>query len=761
MAAGWTGLRGRLAIPALLLVALAVVLTIWAARQSALAAPPAAAQLDAGGLDRPPGFVGGEVCAGCHTRESALWRDSHHAAAMAVPSAESIKGAFDGRSFAGPVGTTRFFQRDGRYVIATPGPDGRVQDFPVAYSFGVYPLQQYLLALPGGRLQAFQLAWDSRPAREGGQRWFDLYPDRKAPNGGPFWTGLALNWNYMCAGCHSTALRRNLDPATLTFHSRWSDVDVACEACHGPGERHVAAANAGRSVAGTLLPLVDHGGGHWGGFDPMTGIRQWSGAKRGDAELTVCAPCHSRGRPISDEVAIGAPLLDGHEIELLSPGVYFPDGQVDDEAFEYGSFLQSKMHAAGVTCSDCHDPHGLKLRAEGNAVCAQCHDAARFDTPSHSHHPAGSSGSQCIACHMPSRNFMSIHGRHDHSLRIPRPDLAGASDSPDACTGCHSGRTRQWAGVQLRSWYPHLPEDRHAGALMVEARAGTADAALATLAATPSANVMLRATALAELGGDPHADGLAAVKAGLADNDPIVRLGALRALASAAPAVRRALLWPLLADPVKAIRIDAARLLAVVPPSSLTEAQQAALARVTAEWVASQMLSADRPESAFNIAALRLDQGRDDEAEAGFRQSLRIDPSFVPALLDLADLYRAQKRDDQGELLLRRAVSLEPANPDAGYALALTEIRLGKRDEAAEVLRGVLRRRPAYADGAYALALLDEAAGRLDEAAAVVDAATRDGAANDNLLALGARLARARGDGVAAARYEGLLKRSH
>jgi tetratricopeptide (TPR) repeat protein len=746
----------RLATGAALAIVVMLLLALWLARQPALASSPEMAPAFAGGVDHPPGFVGSDACASCHAAETSQWRGSHHAAAMQLPTAETVQGAFDGRSIAGPDGETRFFQRDGRYVIATAGPDGKSGEFTVAYSFGVYPLQQYLLALPGGRLQAFQIAWDSRPASAGGQRWFDLDPDRKAPGGGPFWTGPGLNWNYMCAGCHSTALQRGLDPGTLTFHSRWSDIDVACEACHGPGARHIAAAKGGGSVAGTLLPLADHGGGKWSAFDPATGIRRWTGPKRLDTELVVCAPCHSRGRPIADAVAIGAPLLDSHEIELLSPGIFHPDGQIDDEDFEYASFLQSRMHGAGVTCSDCHEPHGLKLRAAGNAVCGQCHDAARFDVTTHSHHSVGSTGAQCTACHMPSHSYMSVDVRHDHSLRIPRPDLGEASGSPDACTSCHNGRSRQWAAGQLRAWFGQLPEDRHAGELMATARAGAADSALGVLATTPSANIMLRATALSQLGANPRANGLAAVRIGLGDADPIVRLGALRALSTADPGVRRGLLWPLLADRIKAIRINAARLLAVVPASSLTPAEQAELGRVTSEWIDSQRLLADRPESAFNIATLRLDQGHDDEAEAGFRQSLKIDPTFLPALLNLADLYRIEKRDQEAETLLRRAVGLEPANADAGYALALAEIRLGRRDDAAQTLRGVLHTAPGYADAAYGLALLDEAAGRLDEAATVLDAALHVNRGNATMIALAARIARARADAAAAAKYDAL-----
>jgi tetratricopeptide (TPR) repeat protein len=348
---------------------------------------------------------------------------------------------------------------------------------------------------------------------------------------------------------------------------------------------------------------------------------------------------------------------------------------------------------------------------------------------------------------------MQVHIRHDHSLRIPRPDLDAANDSPNACTSCHTDHTAQWATAQLKSWFGHLPEDHHEGALLLAARGGVVDSAAIAFAAAPSSNAMLRASILSYLGENTSAKSLDATRAGLHDADPLIRFGALRALTNAAPSVRYDLAWSLLADPVKAIRIDAARLLAVIPQMSLSAAQRAQLARTTSEWVESQKEIADRPESAFNIATLRLDQGDAAEAEEGFRTSLKIDGDFVPTLLNLADLYRSESRDDEAESLLRRAVHVDPGNADAGYALALTQIRLNRRDDAARILRDVLRRTPDYANAAYALALLDETAGQLDEAASVLAAATRHGPSNSALISLGLRIARGRNNAADIARY--------
>ena len=148
------------------------------------------------------------------------------------------------------------------------------------------------------------------------------------------------------------------------------------------------------------------------------------------------------------------PFLDAYLPALLEPGLYHSDGQIDGEVYEYGSFLQSRMHAASVTCSDCHDPHSLKLRAEGNALCAQCHLPERFDLSAHHNHEPGSAGAQCVNCHMPTKTYMVVDARRDHSIRVPRPDLSISLGTPNACTPCHADRPAQWAAEAVAGWYP-------------------------------------------------------------------------------------------------------------------------------------------------------------------------------------------------------------------------------------------------------------------------------------------------------------------
>jgi len=408
--------------------------------------PPDAGKSVAAAALPAPRFVGASACATCHAKETEAWRGSDHDLAMQVADARSVLGNFDNAAFEG----TRFVARDGKFFVNTEGPDGKRADFEIKYTFGVRPLQQYLIELPGGRMQAFGLAWDARAKEQGGQRWFNLYPGRKLkPGDALHWTGIEQNWNFQCAECHSTNLRKNFDAPSAAFHTTWSEINVACEACHGPASNHVAWAKkeggaASYEAKGLPIALDERKGIAWTlAAGAPTASR--SAPRTTAREIDACGRCHARAARFSDDWRDGGAYGDTHRRALLSESLYWPDGQMRDEVYNWGSFLTSRMHAQGVTCSDCHDPHSLKLRAPGNAVCAQCHSAATFDDEGHTHHAKGTSGAQCAACHMPTTTYMVVDPRHDHSFRIPRPDLSVSLGVPNACNRCHQKKTPQWA----------------------------------------------------------------------------------------------------------------------------------------------------------------------------------------------------------------------------------------------------------------------------------------------------------------------------
>lgn len=656
----------------------------------------------------PPSFVGRQTCAGCHAEQDRLWQGSHHDLAMQEATEATVLGRFDGATLTHSGITTTFFRRGGRFFARTDGPDGQLHDYPIAYTFGVTPLQQYLIELPGGKLQALGATWDSRPASEGGQRWYHLYPEETIPAGDPLhWTGPNQRWNSMCAECHSTGLKKGYQPAEDRYETTWSEIDVSCEACHGPGSNHVgwAKGDRGDSRKGFGVQLKDPGRASWIP-DPKTGNGRRLAPAVATQEIDTCGRCHARRSPIAETAEPGQPLLDSHLPVLLDEGLYFADGQIREEVFEHGSFLQSRMHKAGVTCSDCHEPHSLKLRAEGNALCGRCHSPAKFDTPDHHRHAS----SQCVDCHMPARTYMGVDARRDHSLRIPRPDLTVKIGTPNACTGCHEDRSPAWAAQQVASWSgssprPHYGEAIHAG------RAGLpgAEEALAALAGDPEQPAIARATALSLLRSHrSHAgSALPVLQRSLDDPDPLVRLAAVTAAEGLDPAERPRLIGSRLRDPVRATRIEAARVLAALPPEMLGLAGfQAALA----EYRQAQEVNADRPESRLNLSWLRAREGDLAGAEAELEAALRLDPSSVAARVNLADLRRQQGRDAEGERLLLRAAELAPGDARVRYALGLLLIRTGRMAEAVDQLGRAARldpREPLYTY-AYGLAVNPE-----------------------------------------------------
>jgi len=482
-----------------------------------------------------PAFVGRQVCAECHADQNRLWQGSHHDLAMQVASEQTVLGDFDNATFTNFGVTSRFFRHGDSYRVQTDGPDGKLHDYEVKYTFGVTPLQQYLIEFPGGRLQALSVAWDSRPEAEGGQRWFHLYPDEKIAHDDELhWTAISQNWNSRCAECHSTHLQKNYDPQSRTFNTRWSEIDVSCEACHGPGSEHIAwarrkpAQQAGDKNRGLTLLLDEREGVSWR-IAPGSDHAQRSKARDTDHEIEMCARCHSRRSPISKNYIHGEPLLDHYLPSLLEEGMYFADGQIQDEVYVYGSFIQSRMYHAGVTCSDCHEPHSLKLRKPGNGVCLQCHLAAKYDRIGHHHHKSDTAGARCAECHMPTRTYMGVDVRRDHSLRIPRPDLSDRLGTPNACLHCHKNQDTVWAVQQTERWYGHQPVgfQRFAGALAAarngEPSAGTALQHLVQDTATPD---IARATAIAALGEYLTPEALAVFQMALTDRNALVRASA-------------------------------------------------------------------------------------------------------------------------------------------------------------------------------------------------------------------------------------------
>ncbi len=709
-----------------------------------------------------------QACVRCHAEQTERWQGSHHDLAMDEANEATVLGDFSGATFDYAGTTTSFFRRDGAFFARTDGPDGELADYEIAYVFGVTPLQQYLVAFPRGRYQALSVVWDTRPATEGGQRWVHLYPeDEEIDYQDPLhWTGVYQNWNQQCAECHSTNLEKKYDADADSYDTTWSEIDVSCEACHGPGSVHaewaeqVEAGDAeGDPAAGLMVDLGDSSGGVWE-IDAPTGIAVRSAPRSSAAELDACGRCHARRSPIDADYQHGRALLDSHRLALLDEGLYHADGHILDEVYVYGSFVQSKMHRAGVSCGDCHDPHRLEI-ADPDATCARCHLTSKFADPAHHFHPPvppneTSEGASCVGCHMPARVYMAVDSRRDHGFRIPRPDLSLELGTPNACSDCHADKSVEWAADAFAEWYGDVDSRRPSFARALDAGRRDLPAArglLAEVAADPAMPAIARGTALALARSRPFLVDPEALRAGLADPEPLVRLGAVRGAEAADPGSWPELLAPNLDDPVRAVRIDAARTLAQLPAEAIPETQRPSFELALAEYLDAQEVNADRPDGRLNLGLTYAVQGRTAEAEAAYLKALELDPWFNPAAVNLADLYRTTGRDAEGEALLRRCLERTPGDAGLRHTLGLNLVRLGRPREALAELARAAELAPEQPRYAYVYGVALHSGGDTARALEVLAEAYREHPGDPELLSALATLSRDAGQVAEARKY--------
>ena len=580
-----------------------------------------------------------------------------------------------------------------------------------------------MIELESGRLQALSIAWDTRKRPDGGQRWFHLYPDEKITHTDELhWTRPSFNWNGMCAECHSTNLQKNYDSNADAFKTSWSEIDVSCEACHGPASNHLSWANKNsgwekfKDNKGLVVLLDERNDVHWV-FNEKTGSASRSQERQTEKEIEVCAQCHSRRSSITDNYQPGKPFFDHYMPRLLDEDMYFSDGQIQDEVYVYGSFLQSKMYHKGVTCSDCHEPHSLQLRQEGNGVCLQCHAAKKFDSKKHHFHEEDSTGALCAECHMPTRDYMVVDPRHDHSIRIPRPDLSVLLGTPNACNQCHEDKSVTWAAARVKQWYGKSFKGYQQYAHALDAgrngkiKAGVMLAEQISNIETPN---ITRASAISLLPPYLDASSVAVLQKGLKDENAMVRLASISVLDGIPQALLVQLVFPLIDDPVRSVRIEAARVLASVPVGQLQGEQLKNYKHAMNEYINSQMVNADRPEAQLNLGNFYAAKGDVDKAITAYKKAIKLEDVFVPAYINLADLYRRQENDTEAENVLRKAIKIAPDNIDAYFALGLSLVRQKKNDEALKMLQRAAGFETSNAHYVYVYAVALNSTGKKD-----------------------------------------------
>jgi tetratricopeptide (TPR) repeat protein len=649
---------------------------------------------------------------------------SHHELAMQVASADTVLGDFDNASFNYFDTTTKFYRRGEDFYVLTADASGTDREFRIAYAFGLEPLQQYLIEFPGGRLQTLAYTWDSRPESEGGQRWFHIYPDEFiAPDDVLHWTGIQQNWNYMCAECHSTNLQMGFDAASDSFNTTWSEISVGCEACHGPGSTHVDLVNADSSNGekGFEVNLDDRAGTSWI-MNPDTGIAQRSEARmRPQQQPEACGRCHSRRGIMTPDYEYGQPLAHTHMPALLDADLYFADGQILDEVYVYGSFVQSKMYQAGVTCSDCHNPHSAELvgGANPNEVCAQCHMRTKFASVEHAAHIPEQAG--CVDCHMTSQTYMVVDDRRDHSFRVPRPDLTESVGSPNACNDCHADQDTAWAIAAVDSWRgPDASPPKHFATALSASRQGFGNAELLEVVSNSEYPGIARATAVSALSQPFGGSEYQVLQDELGNPDPLIRIAALRQVRSLPPELRMRLQGArLLDDPVRTVRIEAAATYAGM--SDLLPVKEArAWPRAESELRVAYGSLANRPEALSALATFELDEQNIEKAVALYEQALRIEPHAVMARANLADILRRMGEEGRAEELLRQGLALDASNAALHHALGLSLVRSGDSEAALFALQKAMEFAPDNARHAYVYGVALNSLGRAQEAIEVL-----------------------------------------
>lgn len=644
-------------------------------------------------ISASPDFAGTGTgaCADCHQSQHQSWLDSHHAKAMLLPNETSVEGNFENQTFKHKEVTSRFYRRDKQFLIDIQEPGKKAQTYPVAYTFGFYPLQQYLIKTEKGHYQAYDVAWDARSKEQGGQRWFKLLPDEDTGPDSPFnWSKQLNNWNSRCADCHSTGLKKNFDEETLSFDTTWKDINVACESCHGEGSEHVklaktgklseASAHSNRGFAVSLKAAIPF---HWSDGAAIARAPDLSAAKAvQQSQINACGGCHSRRQPIA-ESGTAQDYHDRYRLSLLQEPLYKANGDIQDEVFVLGSFLQSKMYQAGVTCTHCHEAHSGEVKLQGNAVCSQCHQPAVFDTKAHHKKTPGTEDSECVDCHMPETVYMGVDARRDHRFSIP-----GQNNETDRYTALND---------QARMANPRALRD------------------ISEYVLSQSMPEIRRATLLGLSGHVPSRLTLETIVQSLKSDSALVRSAAADSSRFLPLDVRWQVLEPLINDPSASVRFSVAELLAPVY-SQLQAADAISLSGLLDEHREQLDLVADAPSGQAAIASFELALGNVEAAIAALKTALEIEQTYLPAWLNLADIYRRTGDKEAEKSCLETALALDENNSAVQHAYGLYLVRQQKPEAALPHLRRATEVEPTEMQFFYVYAVALESLGEVSEA---------------------------------------------
>ncbi len=633
-------------------------------------------------------------CVNCHEEQVALWQQSDHAKAMMLPTKENVLGNFNNASLNHYGQQVKFYQKGGEYWIAIGQPD-ELDHFKVAYTFGHYPLQQYLVATENGKLQVIPYAWDSQDKAEGGQRWYSMYPDEQiTPDDRLHWQQPLQNWNGMCADCHSSGLTRNYNTTTDTFNTDYTEINVGCQSCHGDMSMH--ADNPSLPTLHTPLPK-----GIWK-RDAQETVASWQGEVRDPERMDTCYACHSLRSPLTDGINPNQPFFDQFTPSLLNTNLYHADGQIKEEVYVYGSFQQSKMYQAGVGCHDCHDPHSMKLKVPGNGTCLQCHSATEYNQTQHHGHTLDSAGGQCVNCHMPQTTYMGVDARRDHSFTIPRPNLSKKFGAPNACVSCHKGQSNDWAASAIKQWHedPKTLSKTHFDYVAMQAGEMPSLVDHLSIINDETLSAIVRATAINRLPENTPSMSDKLVSKWVNASEPLIRLAVAQKGDLLGPEVRQQHYANLLNDPYKAVRSAAAQYLIGIP-----DIDAKALRTALDELILANEVSTWRGEGNLNQSQLYTKLGKTNEATKALQHGIDVDPYFAENYINLADIYRIQNKVNEEADIYTKALKHIPQNAVIRYSYGLFLIRQQRYTDALPSFEQALKLEPNNVQYIYVYAL--------------------------------------------------------
>ncbi|MFT6268302.1 MAG: putative CXXCH cytochrome family protein [Alphaproteobacteria bacterium] len=666
---------------------------------------------------------------------------------MALPDKQNVLGNFNQQKAEHYSQAALFFVDKGEYkATITDTVNDTSETFTVKYTFGYYPLQQYLVATKPGTFQVLPFAWDARPAAQGGQRWYHNYVDERVSTEDRLhWRQPLQNWNGMCGDCHSDELKRNYEPASNSFNTQFSGINVGCVSCHGVMDNHLEQiqTSEAKSLAIQKMPLATQASNPLGKWtlsdDANTAI--WKGPARDNEFMQTCFACHSLRAPLTDGFTANNTFLDQFSPSLITPPLYYADGQIKEEVFVYGSFLQSKMYANGVNCSDCHDPHTMKLKIEGNGLCLQCHKASEFDTTKHHKHTVLTEGAQCVNCHMPDKVYMGVDNRRDHSFKIPAPHLSGIFNTPNACTDCHKDTDNAWAASAIEKWYGQaetLSKTRR-NLLRLRHGQGISVAAHFAIVSDQSIDVISRASALEMIPQTTQTLSTSQLGPFVRHTEDLIRLAAARIGNLVCIRQRAEILSPLLDDPLKSVRSAAAQALVGLP---VDEQNLAVFTKAFNELATANENSAWRGEMRVNQGNIALQENNTIGAETAYKASVDIDPYFPIGYMNLADLYRAKQREDLVAQVLKQGLEAVPNSADVAYAYGLHLVRMKNIKQALDYFKRAMQLNPQNVQLAYTYALALDSSNQTPFAIQELKRVIEQYPNNASLIELGLYLAR-------------------